>query len=227
MLTLIGQLALWRLSSSRQKSEVANKQAVKVTAHSVFANTGKYDVVQLINALGAKAVKKNWDIRTLVLELKDGDVVENVDIQQYIEDQLARGQGSWRRSDCAYGYDAPAIWENPQDQLEDADNHAYWVMRMTDLSYLLLQRWHGHLSNEQVEQAMAGLPPPEWNDPSSITRLFDSLLSLWHRVAEDRRAKSLLEDGMLTIIGQNKVYGPSLKGGTSGPGAKASEDSLH
>ena len=91
------------------------------------------------------------------------ETLVNAEIKQYIVDQLARGQDTWRWSDCVYGYDAPAIWENPQGQMEEADNHAYWVMRMTDHSYLLLQRWHGHLSNDHVEQAMAGLPPPEWN----------------------------------------------------------------
>ena len=55
-------------------------------------------------------------------------------------------------------------WDNPQDQIEDEDHFDYWVMRMIDLSYLLLQRWHDHLTNEQVENAMGDLTPPDWKD---------------------------------------------------------------
>ena len=92
MLTLIGQLAPWRLSSTMQKSEATHKQAVKVTAQClpILGSTMWYN----LSTPSEPKQSRNWDICTLVLELKDGDVVVNVDIKQYIKDQLARGQGS-------------------------------------------------------------------------------------------------------------------------------------
>lgn len=211
-LTLLTHLVPWKLDSSgtARKTASTGRGSVRVEARSVISAQGRYDIVQFLNALSAKAVKMGWSLRTQVLELKDGEIIANPDIQQFVEDQLARGQGSWRRGDYQYGYDSPVTWENPQDQLEDEDNHSYWVMRMTDLGYILLQRWHDHLTNDQLEQAMAELPPPDRNDGSSIARLFDSELALWHRVSDDRRAKSLLEGKMLHVVGRNESFGPSL-----------------
>ena len=147
-----------------------------------------------------------------MLELKDGDVIVNPDIKRFVTEQLLHGQGNgWRTGASEYNVHSPVTWENARDQQEPTSNIIYWVMRMTDLSYILMQRWHDHQTNDSLEKAMADLPPPEWNDPTSLRRLFDSMVNLWYRVAEDRRAPSLLEDKMLAVIAKNKDFGPSIR----------------
>ena len=48
---------------------------------------------------------------------------------------------------------------------------------------------------------------PDWECPSTLTKTFDSMVNLWHRVAPDRSALSLLEDMMLAVAEKNEDYG--------------------
>ena len=84
LLILLDQLSAWKLHS--EDSQVSVK--VKATDH--VKDNGRYDMVQFLNAVAAKAVKKNWNIRTLVLELKDGDVIAHPDIKRFVTEQLLR-----------------------------------------------------------------------------------------------------------------------------------------
>jgi hypothetical protein len=110
-----------------------------------------------------------------------------------------------------YSLQSPAQWEVSEDQLYSSQNVTYWSMRMTDLSYLLIQRFHEHVSNDVLESAMLDLPPPDWNNPESLRSLFDKMSSIWSRVDANRRAPSLLEDRMLRVVLANADYGLSLK----------------
>jgi hypothetical protein len=101
------------------------------------------------------------------------------------------------------------LWQRTRSV--EATNISYWVMRMTDLAYILIQRWHEHLTNEELESAMVELPYPSWEDPESIRALFDRMRNIWSRVDPSRRALSLLEDKMLRVVRFNRDYGPSIK----------------
>lgn len=88
----------------------------------------------------------------------------------------AEGQSSDKlRSGVEYSMLSAAEWEVAEDQYMEADNYSYWIMRMTDLCYLLLQRWHEHLTNEGLEDQMLLLSPPEWSSPASLRSLFDGM----------------------------------------------------
>ena len=79
LLILLDQLSAWKLHSEDSQVAHVNRDSVKMDATNHAKDNGRYDMVQFLNALAAKAVKKNWNIRTLVLELKDEDVIVNPD----------------------------------------------------------------------------------------------------------------------------------------------------
>jgi hypothetical protein len=82
---------------------------------------------------------------------------------------------------------------------------------MTNMAYILIQRWHEHLTNEELESAMVELPYSTWEDPESIRGLFDRIRKIGSRVDPSRSALSLLEDKMLRVVRFNRDYGPSIK----------------
>ena len=208
LITLIDQLSNWQLRSAEYKK----KDQVKIAAPPAVVKKEHYDMVSFLNMIASKAVIKNWSIRDMVLELKDGDIIDTPKIKTFVQGLNAEGQRSDRmRSATEYSMQSPAAWVVAEDQSVEASNFTYWIMRMTDLSYILIQRWHEHLSNEELESAMVELPFPDWEDPETLRGLFDRMRNIWSRVDPSRRALSLLEDKMLKVVRFNRDYGPSIK----------------
>jgi hypothetical protein len=63
---------------------------------------------------------------------------------------------------------SPAAWVVAENQSVEAFNFTYWTMRMTDLAYILIQRWHEHLTNEELESAKVELPYPTWGKQCEV-----------------------------------------------------------
>ena len=183
-----------------------------ITARRSVKQGGKYDMAQVLNSLSEKAVLKNWDIRTMAVQLKDGSIISNSDIQRFVQQQKIRSQGiGWGNPEVEYTMKSPATWRHVLDQTMPADNNAYWVMRMTGLTYVLIQRFHENQSNQKLESGMLALDPPEWSNPATLHSLFSEMTELWSRIEPDRRAVSLLEDSMYSVISQNNSHGPYMR----------------
>ena len=170
-------MAPWKVHYDHIPAGQVSKDAVSLVAKESAHQTGRFDIAHLINTLTAKAGLKNWDIQTQVMSLQDGGIISTKEIKTFIEQQTSMAlTGSWADPDQeAYSLLAPASWCNPLDQVYARDNLTYWVMRMTDLCYLLIQHFHEDTTNEKLESKMKELAPPDWSIPTSINRLFATM----------------------------------------------------
>lgn len=83
-------------------------------------------------------------------------------------------------------------------------------MRMTDLGYILYQQTTKTRAIVHSRR-MLSLEVPSWDEPTFINALISDMAELWHRIESNRKAASLLQDSMITVIEKNPTHGAHIK----------------
>jgi hypothetical protein len=73
------------LTRQLKSGESKKKDQVKVAAPPAAVKEGHYDMVSFLNMISSKAVIKNWSIRDMVPELKDGDIIDTPKIKTFVQ----------------------------------------------------------------------------------------------------------------------------------------------